>query len=133
MPDQSKSTPAPILRIDPAEWEDHEGFRETLLLNYTDPEANDTLRRFGSLLFSQALERVDLWPVRPESSTCSELLAVVADLRFLEGYLGGVGQEHVISSLSSEDTALSQFAATQALKVRRIADQIEEELARWKS
>jgi hypothetical protein len=130
MPDRDESTPAPIPRIDPEEWEDHEGFRETFLLHYTDPEANQTLRRLGGLMFNQALERVDLWPKRPESATRAELLAVVADLRFLEGYLGAVGQEHVISSLSSEDTALSQLAAAQALDVGRIADRIEEELAR---
>src|SRR5215218_6790834 len=117
MPDRRESIPAPIPRIDPAKWEDHEGFRETFLLHYTGPEANDTLRRFGSLLFSQALEGADQWPARPESSTRSELLAALADLRFLEGFLGSVGQEHVVSSLSSEDAPLSQFAAGQALEV----------------
>ena len=133
MPDRDESTPAPITRIDPAEWEDHEGFRETFLLHYTDPEANETLRRLGGLMFNQALERVDLWPKRPESSTRAELLAAVADLRFLEGYLSAVGQEHVVSSLSSEDTALSQCSAECALEVGGMADRIEEELARWKS
>jgi hypothetical protein len=133
MPDQDESTPAPIPRIDPAVWEDHEGFRETFLLHYTAPEANQTLRRLGGLMFNQALERVDLWPKRPESSTRAELLAAVADLRFLEGYLGAVGQEHVISSLSSGDNALSQRAAGWALEVGGIAAQIEEELVRWKS
>jgi hypothetical protein len=128
MPDREQSTPAPIPRIVPAEWEDHEGFRETLLLNYTDPEANDTLRRFGGLLFNQSLERVDLWPQRPESATRSELLAALADLRFLEGYLGSVGQEHMVSSLSSDDAALSQFAARQAQKLSQIADEIEQAL-----
>lgn len=128
MPDRDESTPAPIFRIDPTEWEDHEGFRETFLLHYTAPEANETLRRLGELLFNQALERVDLWPTRPESATRTELLATVADLRFLEGYLGSVGQEHVVSSLAPEDTTLSQLAAAQALEVGRIADRIEEHL-----
>jgi hypothetical protein len=133
MPDQDESTPAPIPQIDPAAWEDHEGFRETFLLHYTDPEANQTLRRLGGLMFNQALERVDLWPKRTESATRAELLAAASDLRFLEGYLGAVGQEHVVSSLSSGDTALSQRAAGWALEVGGIADRIEEELAQWKS
>jgi hypothetical protein len=58
MPDREQSTPAPIPRIDPAQWEDHEGLRETLLRHYTDPEANTTLRRLGNLFLSLSLECV---------------------------------------------------------------------------
>ena len=39
MPDQRESILAPIPRIDPAVWEEGEGFRVTLLLHFTDPEA----------------------------------------------------------------------------------------------
>lgn len=56
MPDQDQSTPAPIPRIDPTEWEEHEGFRETLLRHFTDPEANTTLRRLGDLFLTLSLE-----------------------------------------------------------------------------
>lgn len=126
MPDPSQSTPAPIPRIVPSNWEEHEGFRETLLLHYADPEANEVLRGLGRLLFNQALERTDQGPARPESLTRSELRAALADLRFVEGFLGAVGQGHVVSSLSSDDTTLSRFAAGQALKLSRIADEIEQ-------
>jgi len=35
MPDHEESTPAaPIPRIDPAQWEEHEGFRQTLLRHF---------------------------------------------------------------------------------------------------
>jgi hypothetical protein len=53
----------------------------------------------------------------------------VADLRHLQGFLGAVGQEHVLSSLDSRDSALSQFALRQAFEVEAIADRIEGELA----
>ena len=66
MPDQPRSLPAAILRINPASWEAGEGFRETLLLHYTDPEANITLRRVGRLLFDLSLECAALWPHHPE-------------------------------------------------------------------
>ena len=56
MPDREQSTPAPIPTTLPAQWEEFEGFREMLLLHYTDPEANDTLRRLGGFLFNVSLE-----------------------------------------------------------------------------
>jgi hypothetical protein len=129
MPDREQSIPAPIPRIDPADWEEHQGFRETLLRHYTAPEANETLRRFGSLLFNQALECAEDWPHHPEGETRSELRAALADLRHLEGFLSSVGKEHVLSSLTPENEALSRFAEQQALEVRHLADRIEEELA----
>src|SRR5687768_12171438 len=102
MPDRDESTPAPIPRIDPALWEDREGFRETFLLYFPDPEANETLRRLGKLLFDQALEG-DQGPVRGESSTRTELRAALAELRFLQGFLGSVGEERTVSSLDPTD------------------------------
>lgn len=129
MPDRAQSTPAPIPRIDPALWEKGEGFRETLLLHYTDPEANETLRRLGGLLFNQALEGA-AWPHHPEGTTRSELRAALADLRHLEGFLISVGREHQVSSLDPQDEALSLFAESQAVEVGRMADRIEEELRR---
>jgi hypothetical protein len=126
MPDQEQSTPAPIPRIDPAEWEEHEGFRETLLLHFTDPAANTTLRRLGDLFLTLSLECAPSWPHHPEGETRSELRAALADLRHLEGFLSGVGQEHVVSSLDADDDALSRFAARQAQKLSRIAEEIEQ-------
>ena len=126
MPDQVQSTPAPIPRIDPLQWEDHEGFRETLLLHYTDPQANATLRSLGDLLLTLSLESAPSWPHYPEGETRSELRAALADLRHLEGFLSGVGQEHVVSSLGDDDDALSRFAQRQAQKLSRIAEEIEQ-------
>jgi hypothetical protein len=128
MPDRDESTPAPIPRIDPATWEEREGFRETLLLYFTEEKTNRTLRDFGALLLDLAIEGSHSWPDRPEGTTRSELLAALADLRHLEGYLSSVGREHVLSSLSAEDTALSQFAERQARELATIANRIENEL-----
>lgn len=123
------SPPAPIPRIDPEDFEKHEGFRETFLLHFSEPKTNTNLRELGSLLFDLALESSEAWPDPPEGLTRSELRAAVADLRFLEGFLGAVGREHLVSSLDFAATALSQLAARQAREVGRIADRIEEELA----
>ena len=126
MPDRDESTPtAPIPRIDPASWEKGEGFRETLLFYFTDPEANTALRRLGELLFNLSLAAAPAWPHHPEGETRSELRAALADLRHLEGFLASVGREHVDSSLSPADEALSEFAERQALELSHIADGIE--------
>ena len=129
MPDRDESTPAaPIPRIDPALWEKHEGLRETLLLHYTDPEANETLRRLGDFFYNASLACAPSWPNQPEGETRAELRAALADLRHLEGFLASVGREHRVSSLSSADEALSEFAERQTLELSRIADGIEEAL-----
>ncbi|MBW8875209.1 MAG: hypothetical protein JF614_09610 [Acidobacteria bacterium] len=126
MPDRDESTPAaPIPRIDPASWEAGEGLRETLLLHFTDPEANEALRRLGDLLFDLSLLGAESWPHHPEGETRAELRAALADLRHLEGFLGAVGREDLVSSLNDEDSALSQFAAREVLELRAIADRIE--------
>jgi len=131
MPDRDESTPAPIPRIDPATWEKHEGFRETLLLYFTEVKTNRTLRDFGALLLDFAIEGSRSWPDRPEGSTRSELQAALADLRHLEGFLFSVGRAHVLSSLSAGDTVLSQFAERQARELGVIANRIESELGEW--
>jgi hypothetical protein len=124
MSDREQSTSAPILQIDPAEWEAHEGFRETLLRHFTDPKVNTTLRDLGSILFNMSLELSGDWPHHLEGETRSELRAALADLRHLQGFLSSVGQEHVVSSLTAEDDALSLFAGEQAIEVGRVADLI---------
>lgn len=129
MPDREQSTAAPIPRIDPSQWESHEGFRETLLRHFTEPKANATLRGLGDFLFTVSLEPPAGWPHHPEGETRSELRAALADLRHLQGFLSSVGQEHVLSSLSPGDEALSVFAAGQATEIGKLADRIEEELA----
>jgi hypothetical protein len=114
--------------MDPTAWEDHEGFRETLLLHFTEPKSNSTLRNLGGLLFDMALECARSWPDQPEGATRAGLQAALADLRHLEGFLTDLGRQHVVSPLADEDEALSRFAARQAIGVGRIADRIEQRL-----
>jgi hypothetical protein len=114
--------------IDPAAWEDFPVFRETFLMYITEPAYNAALRKTGEFLFAMLLEHYGNWPTWTESSTRTELRAAVADLRHLEGFLGSVGREHKLSSLSFEDTSLSQSAARVAIDVGKLADRIEREL-----
>jgi hypothetical protein len=114
--------------IDPASWEDFPVFRETFLMYITEPAYNAALRKTGEFLFAMLLEQYGNWPTWAESSTRTELRAALADLRHVQGFLSGVGREHRLSSLSSEDTALSQAAARVAVEVGNLADRIEREL-----
>ncbi len=75
------------------------------------------------------LEHYGNWPAWTESPTRTELRAAVADLRHLEAFLGSVGREHRLSSLSSRDTALSQLAVRVAVEVGKLTDRLEHELA----
>lgn len=130
-----RDTRAAVARIpstNPVEWEEHEGFRETLLLHVTEPKANTALRNLGAVLLDMALGCADSWPHHPQGETRAELQAALADLRHLEGFLTAVGREHIVSSLEDDNDALSRFAARQAIAVGRIADQIEEELEQRK-
>ena len=50
--------------IDPEDYEDFEGFRETTLAVFTDPKVNATLRNLGDLLYTLGLEYSRHWPRR---------------------------------------------------------------------
>lgn len=89
--DQSGTQVVPPI-IDPAAWEDFPVFRETFLMYFTEPPANAALRIFGRLFHELVLEYYHHWPSWPEGVTTTELRAAVADLRHLEGYLGGSGK-----------------------------------------
>jgi len=119
---------SPIPRIDPALWEEGEGFRETLLLHFTDLEANETLRRLGKLFLDMSLDCAPSWPHHPQGETRAELAAALADLRHLKGFLAAVGREHEISSLSEADEELSRLAGEHAVEIGSVADRIEREL-----
>jgi hypothetical protein len=115
--------------IDPTAWEDFAVFRETFLVYLTPPGCAAALRTLGEMLFSLVLDSPrPEWPGWPESSTRTELRAALADLRHLEGFLGAVGREHAVSSLTRPDERLSRFAARQAAEVAKVARRIEARL-----
>jgi hypothetical protein len=114
--------------LDPEAFERHEGFRETTLAQFTDPDDNRALRRFGDLLYSMALEYGRHWPREPEGSFRHQVRAALADLRHLQGYLSLLGREHEASALTESETRLSHDCAGVALKLKATADALEEEL-----
>jgi hypothetical protein len=115
--------------LDPDCWEDFEGFRETFLLNFSDPRDNAALRAVGRVLYHLVLEAAHVMPGLPEGWVRAHIRAAVADLRFLQGFLSFVGDEQQISSdLAAGEEDLCRTVARKARSLGRIADAIEAEL-----
>ncbi|HBL26273.1 MAG TPA: hypothetical protein DD490_05490, partial [Acidobacteria bacterium] len=93
--------------IDPDRWDEHEGFRETFLAQFTFPEHNAALRGLGAMLCAFIHEVEELYYRPPEGDLTHCLRAVVADLRYLTGHLENLGDT---GSGSDEELALCRLA-----------------------
>ncbi|HSC21366.1 MAG TPA: hypothetical protein VLC07_06520, partial [Solirubrobacterales bacterium] len=81
-----------------------------------------------AMLHDMALETAPYGPGL-ESATRSELRAVAADLRHLEGYLATVCRSADEAELAPADEELAHFAGEQAAAVGLLATLIEGELS----
>jgi len=114
--------------LDPSHWEDFEGFRETFLLNFTDPESNAALRSLGRVLYHLILESAHVMPALPEGWVHGNLRAALADLRFVQGFLAFVGEERGSDGMTAEEEALCRTVSRKARALRKIADALAAEL-----
>jgi hypothetical protein len=100
---------------------------------YLTPQGlNTAMRTAADSFFTLLLEHSsgDGWPSWPESTTRTEMRAAAADLRHVQGFLVSIGQERHVSSLSPEDKKLAKYASDLARSLRRLANAIENKLAR---
>jgi hypothetical protein len=124
-----KDLPAPIAIADPAKWEDYAVFRETFVSTWLDEEKAAAARAFGQALFLMGIgSGGGTWQGTTSDARAKELASVVADLRFLEGYLNWTGEMGSESAQTSRDARWSRFAQRFAKKVARLADEIEREV-----
>ena len=132
MPDQSNATP-PAAAIPPVivpdRFEDFPAFRESFLAIVTDPEYNRALRTFGDMLFELALEFRGYWPDQPEGHLRTELRALVADLRVIQGHLVSLTES---SASNPQEGHHMKVAARLSVEVGGIADALETELGAWR-
>jgi hypothetical protein len=140
MPDRPKSQPksfreliedlpAPIAIVDPAKWEDYAVFRETFVGTWFDDEKAAAARAFGQALFLMGLASGGgTWQGTTSDARAKELASVVADLRYLEGYLNCIGETGLESVQTSREARWSRFTQRLAKKVARLADEIEKEV-----
>ncbi len=135
MPEQEESTPIPAVTpptINPADWERFEGFRETFLLYFTREDANAALRTVATLLYDLCLESGPFMPDHPEGSARAQVRAVLADLRFLQGFLDSLTAEAEGSSLEPYEEHLFRFAGKRSAALGQVADEIEAQLGAWR-
>ena len=132
--EESSSTPASpavIPSIHPDLWEDFAVFRESFLMYLTPQALNTALRLAAENFFTLLLEHAgENWPDWPETPTRIEMRAAAADLRHAQGFLASIGQERHVSSLSPSDKKLAKYASDVARSVHRIANAIENKLAK---
>lgn len=129
MRDRSGSIPGPnppVVR--PARFEDFPAFRETFLSVFTDPTYNAALREVGNLIFEMALEYRGQWPDQPEGVIRSELRALMADLRVIQGHLESLANPGNASPNNAEEQSHLAVAGRIAEDVRHAADTLELEL-----
>ena len=92
-----------------SQWEKWEGFRFTFL-RYFGREDSEALQRVAQLLYSYGLEVEQEGSELPEPETRWEMVAGLAEPKFLEGYFTSVFNEHRDSSLPPDVEELSRFA-----------------------
>jgi hypothetical protein len=112
----------------PARFEDFEGFRETTLAPFTDPEANAILRGLGELLYTLALEYTRHWPHEPCGSFFHQCRAVLADLRHLEGWLGHLAGEITASALTAEEERVAATCGSLVASLKTAGDTLESQI-----
>lgn len=129
MPDSAEPALVGPPTVDPKDWEDHAVFRETFLLYLTRAEYNAALRQAGVVLFDLVLEASRaLLPEPPGGRLRADLLAAAGDLRHLQGFLGMLGDEQHDPETDPEGAALSRRAGRLALKLGKIAVELEIDL-----
>ena len=117
--------------VDPEDFYDFHGFRETTLSLFTDPEHNAALRATGRLIFTMASEGDNDWPAEPEGNPRHQLRAAVADLRFLQGFLGSLGRP-LECTRAGHEGHLARVALRLSGQVAEIAAVLESELGAWR-
>lgn len=125
------TTPPPAIPpvVTPDRFEDFPAFRESFLAVVTDPDYNRALRTFGDMLFELTLEFRGYWPEPPEGLLRTELRALVADLRVIQGHLLSFTES---SPSTPQEGHHIRVAARLSGEVGGIADALEQELGAWR-
>jgi hypothetical protein len=124
------SLPPPATSSPIADWERHEGFRTTFLIHFPT-EDQEAFQHVAHFLHDAILERPAEHPL-PGPWTAWELVAALAEIHFLEGYLKSVMQEKEVSSLPRKVEKLCELAAGAAAGLQEVSMDLERGLAEWR-
>ena len=117
--------------LDPEDFHEFHGFREASLCLFTDPEHNAALRATGQLIYAMASEGDNDWPAEPEGDPRHQCRAAVADLRFMQGFLGALGRP-MECTRAGHDGHLARVALRLSGQVAEIAAVLDRELGPWR-
>jgi hypothetical protein len=124
--------PEPPSNTISGDWEDWEGFRFTFL-RYFPPEDVAALRGVAQILYDLVLEEPRLpADAYPPPETRWEMVAVLSELRFLQGFLSTVSASRRQSSLPPKVEELCDYAGGLAWELANMGDNLNEELAKWR-
>jgi hypothetical protein len=132
MPDLSDSNPPPLspaASSTVADWERYEGLRQTFLIHFP-LETQEAFQHVARFAYDAILEKPAEHPL-PGPWTAWELVAALAEMRFLEGYLTSVWREKEVSSLPPRVERLCGLAAGVAEGLSEVARVLERGLAEW--
>ncbi len=135
MPEQDDSTAVPTVTpptINPAEWEEHMGFREVFLAYFPGARENEALRVLGGFLYDLILEAAVLQPEPPEGSVRTQIRAAVADLRFLQGFLAFMGQDAEATAHTPHEEHICRLMGKRSVILEELANEIEAQLGAWR-
>jgi hypothetical protein len=107
------------------DWEQHPAFRFTFLYHFTQPGDREALEHIGRMLYDMALESAKVWPEWTETTTRTELRALVYDLQHAALYLASVVKERETVSLPTEDERLTYMVESYLYQLAKIASGIE--------
>lgn len=106
---------------EPSSWELWAVFRGPFLM-YVGREHEGAFLAVGQRMFYALLQEPPDWS---ESVVRAEARAAARDLRFLEQYLGFIGESRFESELDRPDSRLSERAERWAVRVAELAAEVE--------
>jgi hypothetical protein len=124
-----------VPRIDPEKWDEQPVFREAFMWYVSDPKNDAAFRVFSQSLYSMALESCRSWDGTFAEAEAERLRAVVADLRYLQGFLTTsfeaemeTEEEEEEGHMTPRKARLWRFSGTLVRKIAALADEVEKEI-----
>jgi len=124
--------PEPPSNTISGDWENWEGFRFTFL-RFFPPEDVAALQGVAQIIYDLVLEEPRLpKDAYPPPETRWEMVAVLSELRFLQGYLSTISASRRQSSHPPKVEELCDYAGGMAWELSEMGRRLNEELAKWR-
>jgi hypothetical protein len=122
--------PPPAASSTVTDWERFEGFRTTFLIHFP-LETQEAFHHVARFAYDAILEKPAEHPL-PGPWTAWELVAVLSEMHFLEGYLQSIRREKEVSSLPRKVEKLCDIAGNALAGLHEVAFDLERGLGQWR-